>query len=627
MSGTVVTFYSYKGGVGRSFTVANVGVILAQWGYKVLVVDWDIEAPGLNHYFAPFLGQTSPGVLGFVRDCQKGAPHSWATYCQSVKVPDCNDKLYLMPATGDRDADYSAAVQSLDWDALYQKHGFGRHLESLRTEWITHFDFVIVDSRTGVTDFSGITTAQLPDVLAFMFTANNQSFEGCCRIVRSAMATRRNLPIDRPAILPLPIIARFEQREEYDRAQEWRTKFSKGLNEFFEVWTPRSIEGGRLVDLLTIPYVPRWTFGEELAATIEPRDQTGVRTTGSPITYPLETVAAILANGFDKIELLGSSRDEYVLTARVNAPATAQEKLGPKVFISYSSKDREIADEVLRVLTGAGLHTFSQRDVRAGSIWSQQVVQQIEQASAFVAICSKDSLRSDWMRNEAEMFMRNNLRSQSPKPIIPLVLPDASTDFRKSILSSNQYTTIDPQRSLEDQLTPLLNRLAPASGDGAPKLFISYRRTDSGYVGRIFDRLQVEFGSDAVIMDIENIEFGVHLEEIIRDRIAKCDVMLAVIGPEWLDAHDRDGRRRLDDPSDIVRIEVAEALKSRVPIIPILVENTRIPLPGQLPEEIKELALRNALLVGHSSFDADMAKLMSAIRANLIEGAKEAKTK
>src|SRR5262249_48969106 len=163
---------------------------------------------------------------------------------------------------------------------------------------------VFVDSRTGLTDFSGITTAQLPDVLAFLFTANQQSLVGCCNIVKRAMEARRRLPFGRPALLPLPIPAKFEQREEYDRAQSSRAQFAHELAPFLDVWASRSIDYLRLIDTLTIPYVPRWTFGEDLAVLDELRSPGGTRGASYPASYALETIAAVLANGFDKIDLL-----------------------------------------------------------------------------------------------------------------------------------------------------------------------------------------------------------------------------------------------------------------------------------------------------------------------------------
>jgi cellulose biosynthesis protein BcsQ len=210
MTGKVVTFYSFKGGVGRSFALANIAVILAQWGYRVLAVDWDIEAPGLHHYFSDYVSGLSAGILDFLSDCEQDAPYAWDRYANAAKVPDCDDHLFLMPAMGSGDQHYTDTVQALDWDVLYQEHHFGMHLENLRADWVANFDFVLIDSRTGVTDFSGVTTVQLPDILTFLFTANHQSLDGCRNIVRRAMEARRNLPLDRAALLPLPIVAKFD---------------------------------------------------------------------------------------------------------------------------------------------------------------------------------------------------------------------------------------------------------------------------------------------------------------------------------------------------------------------------------------------------------------------------------
>src|SRR5262245_35326108 len=107
MAGVVVTFYSYKGGVGRSFALANSAVILAQWGLRVLAVDWDIEAPGLNHYFENFLTKRSLGVIDFLAACRDGLPLAWEKYIQPVELPDCRGTLALMPASESGDTDYA----------------------------------------------------------------------------------------------------------------------------------------------------------------------------------------------------------------------------------------------------------------------------------------------------------------------------------------------------------------------------------------------------------------------------------------------------------------------------------------------------------------------------------------
>ena len=147
------------------------------------------------------------------------------------------------------------------------------------------------------------------------------------------------------------------------------------------------------------------------------------------------------------------------------------------------------------------------------------------------------------------------------------------------------------------------------------KLFISYRRDDSaGYSGRVHDRLQREFGGNLLFMDVNSIPLGVNFSKVLVEEVAKCDVLLAVIGPGWLDARDEKGHRRLENPDDFVRIEIGTALKRGIPVIPILLEGTRVPKADQLPEDLKELSLHNGLNVRHASFSDDMDRLIRGLR-------------
>jgi TIR domain len=149
----------------------------------------------------------------------------------------------------------------------------------------------------------------------------------------------------------------------------------------------------------------------------------------------------------------------------------------------------------------------------------------------------------------------------------------------------------------------------------AAKVFISYRRDDSaGYAGRVRDRLERELGRDLLFMDVDAIPLGTNFTKVLHDEVAKCGVLLAVIGPNWLDARDEHGNRRLDDPNDFVRIEVAAALQRNIPVIPILLDGARIPKAIQLPEDLKELALRNGMEVRHASFQDDMNRLIRGLK-------------
>jgi hypothetical protein len=158
----------------------------------------------------------------------------------------------------------------------------------------------------------------------------------------------------------------------------------------------------------------------------------------------------------------------------------------------------------------------------------------------------------------------------------------------------------------------------------AAKVFISYRRADSaGYSGRVMDRLDRELGRDLVFMDVDAIPLGTNFSKVLHEEVAKCGVLLAVIGPNWLDARDEHGNRRLDNPNDFVRIEVAAALQRSIPVIPILLDGARIPKADELPEDLKELLLRNGMEIRHASFQDDMNRLIRGLKEDgvyLAEG-------
>jgi class 3 adenylate cyclase/tetratricopeptide (TPR) repeat protein len=150
------------------------------------------------------------------------------------------------------------------------------------------------------------------------------------------------------------------------------------------------------------------------------------------------------------------------------------------------------------------------------------------------------------------------------------------------------------------------------------KVFISYRRGDAaGYAGRVSDRLSHELGQDALFMDVDAIPLGANFVKVLREEVGKCQVLLALIGRNWLDARDEQGRRRLDESEDFVRIEIATALARDIPVVPVLFDGVDIPGADRLPEDLKELALRNGLSVRHEAFHSDLDKLVGALRGTL----------
>ena len=146
------------------------------------------------------------------------------------------------------------------------------------------------------------------------------------------------------------------------------------------------------------------------------------------------------------------------------------------------------------------------------------------------------------------------------------------------------------------------------------RIFISYRRADSaGYAGRIYDRLTAHFGEDAIFMDVDVIPAGVDFVETLQNAVQSCDVLVALIGRSWLNIKDEAGKRRLDNPEDFVRVEIAAALSRDIRVIPVLVDGVPMPRSTELPDNLKPLARRNALDVNHHSFDMDVHRLITQL--------------
>jgi hypothetical protein len=147
-----------------------------------------------------------------------------------------------------------------------------------------------------------------------------------------------------------------------------------------------------------------------------------------------------------------------------------------------------------------------------------------------------------------------------------------------------------------------------------PSIFVSYRRSDvPGHAGRLYDRLVERFGEDHVFKDLDTMEPGADFEEVIRDTVARCDALIAVIGGEWL-ARNPDGESRLDDPHDWVRLEVAEALRRNVRVIPLLVHGASLPAPSELPEDVRPLTRRHAVVLNEDVWNLQVAQLVEGLQ-------------
>jgi MinD-like ATPase involved in chromosome partitioning or flagellar assembly len=314
--GTIVTFYSYKGGVGRTMALANIAVLLSQWGKKVLVVDWDLEAPGLEHFFfkGEELGEVQrkggiTDILHWADSTEMYPPATWHWSALTVDVfTGGRTPLALLTAGARHDGDYFRGVHTLDVESFYEHRQGGHFIESLRSEWKEHFDFVLVDSRTGITDIGGICTIQLPDIMALIFTATVQSLTGAVAVARKAAAERQKLPFDRPLVPIVPLPSKFDTQTERDVSQRWLDRFVQETAWMYRPWLPQGVNHREFLELTKIPYTSYFSFGEGLPVI----EQGTTDPTGLGFAY--ETVAAVIGNELQHADLLLSNRDDFIRT-------------------------------------------------------------------------------------------------------------------------------------------------------------------------------------------------------------------------------------------------------------------------------------------------------------------------
>ena len=187
----VTTFYSFKGGVGRTMALVNAAVELANTGRRVLVVDFDLEAPGLDTFDILHSETQVPGIVDFVSEyiASGQAPEVTHFIGKSPGIGDKGGGLWIMPS-GAHHKSYATNFSQIDWGMLYERHDGYLLFEDLKEQWKQTIkpDYVLIDSRTGHTDTGGICTRQLPDAVAIFFFPNEQNLRGLTKIVRDIRA-------------------------------------------------------------------------------------------------------------------------------------------------------------------------------------------------------------------------------------------------------------------------------------------------------------------------------------------------------------------------------------------------------------------------------------------------------
>lgn len=442
--GQIFTFYSYKGGVGRSMALANISIILSKLGYKTLIVDWDLEAPGIEYFFNDYIDLKEivkkEGILDLLLKIQNKEIKklNWKPYSTKISIAGIKQNIDLI-TSGKKGKDYFSNIRRLEIDKLYEVSGF--ELESLREEWKNIYDYILIDSRTGITEFGGICTIHLPDILILFFIANEQSLKGIIDVYKKASEGRKNLPFDRTSLISFPILSKFDSSEEFKISQYWITESSNRLKSIFYNWLPKTINTRDFIEFTKIPYIPYFSFGEKLAVieqgTVDP----------ASIGYAYETIAAIIADSLQSIEEIFENRDEFIRSKNKELMFDRIiKKTHSKIFISYSQEDKYIAEKFFNKLKKEGFEPWLDvKSIKPGEDLQNSIDKAIQKTDLFIVLVSKNIIQDERVKKEIQVAL-NIAQRKLDKEIFVLPIKIDNSEVPNT-LSNFKY--LDFSRSID----------------------------------------------------------------------------------------------------------------------------------------------------------------------------------
>ncbi|MDW5328218.1 FxSxx-COOH system tetratricopeptide repeat protein [Plantactinospora sp. KLBMP9567] len=367
-NGQVVTFYSFKGGTGRTMALANVAWILAANGKKVLVADWDLESPGLHRFYHPFIDLSvlvgTGGVIDMIRGFETQAsakdgagvpkirflPAGWEA--EFARVQHFAFSLnYTFPGGGSLDflsagrqnQDYAAGISGLDWDVFYDGLGGAAFIDALREDMRRNYDYTLIDSRTGLSDVASICTIHLPDVLVDCFTLSDQGIEGAARVARDVTKRYVNRRI---RVLPAPM--------RVDPAEQDKANAGRALAMHRFAGLPAGLTEADRRDYwaeVEVPYVAYYAYEETLATF----------GTDRAMLSAYERLTAAITEG----QVRSLPRMEDVLRDQLRSQFERKRFLPQgEILLRYSPKDQVWAEWIERVLGPAG--------IGAVDVWSRE---------------------------------------------------------------------------------------------------------------------------------------------------------------------------------------------------------------------------------------------------------------
>jgi len=402
----ISTFYSYKGGVGRSMALANVADRLCRQGLRTLVVDFDLEAPGLERYFPidTQAARQNPGLLDLLiaykqamsqpvgrnaRDFQKLEQYIFRVYYELPGGGSLDLLSAGVRADEEQLSNYAYQLRTFDWQEFYFEWGGELFFQWLAREIGKRYDVALVDSRTGVTEMGGVCAYQLADSLVMFCAPNAQNLQGTREVLRNFNSERvRALRKDR-ALQLLVAPARVQQNS--PELQRFHDSFAA-----FEEFAPAALKamGLSFWDLM-VPYDPAFAFEERVAGeTVDAADA------GLMQAYDrLATIVASMSPEGSKAAEAGKRMAAAAIAGSGAAPPVEPEYdattafAGYDVFISYHTSDSEMGLHVSKVLEDAGLRTFRPHDLRGGEPFLEQVKSALDNSAVVLVLVGEQLAR------------------------------------------------------------------------------------------------------------------------------------------------------------------------------------------------------------------------------------------
>jgi tetratricopeptide (TPR) repeat protein len=403
--GRIITFYSYKGGTGRTMALANVAWILASQGRRVLAIDWDLESPGLHRYLHPFMVdkqlRASPGVIDMIRayatEAMRPTDSGGAQeldidelaqiqrYASSLEYPFPKGGLLDLVPAGRQVPAYSAAVSTFDWANFYDRLGGGAFLQALRQDLRRNYDYVLIDSRTGLSDSAGVCTVLLPDIVVVCFTMSTQSIDGAAAVARSIRG-QRDVPVQ---LYPVPMRVEDGELGKLERGRTYARQRFEPIIRALELADPEAYWGS-----VEIPHRVSYAYEEILAAFGDRARQ------GNSLLAAYERLAAELVGAPCELPPMDDKVRLRWLADFERRTATVAISL----VISYAARDRMWAEWVASELNSVGQPSIL-HEVR-------DPIDPIERADRLLVLISQYYLRA----REAHRVLRRGTEREVPGP-------------------------------------------------------------------------------------------------------------------------------------------------------------------------------------------------------------------